>query len=206
MKQKLLEMVQFTVLFHTDEFIIVLVYQKRNRAPKPHLGCQNWVTSTGGCQNLVTGRHSQRRGPVWSGTCPLKIQVFMDALQLNCNKFIDGLKWWRKLKLKVKTTHGPIYYKVLLMIKLLSPNGDFYTYIQFSYGKLGDEVFLVYWALRLITSLTKPQAHFIFRRQHNFIYQTLRKYFITHWGISIFLSDISARKSRISLTLYKISI
>ena len=33
---------------------------------KPLLGCQNWITSTGGCQNLVPGWHSQRRGPAWS--------------------------------------------------------------------------------------------------------------------------------------------
>ena len=33
---------------------------KRKRAPKPLLGCQNWVTSTGGCQSLVPGWHSQR--------------------------------------------------------------------------------------------------------------------------------------------------
>ena len=46
-----------------------LVFEKRKRVPKPLLGCQNWVTSTGGCQNLVPGWHSQRRGPAWSVIC-----------------------------------------------------------------------------------------------------------------------------------------
>ena len=42
---------------------------KRERAPKPLLGCQNWVTSMGGCQNLVPGWYSQCRGPAWSVIC-----------------------------------------------------------------------------------------------------------------------------------------
>jgi len=52
MKQKLLEMVQVTVLFHTDEFIFVLSLNNGN-GRQNLLGCHNWVTSTGGCQNLV---------------------------------------------------------------------------------------------------------------------------------------------------------
>ena len=48
-------MVQVAVLFHIDEFYFCLVFQNWKRAPKPLLGCQNWVTSTGGCQHLVPG-------------------------------------------------------------------------------------------------------------------------------------------------------
>ena len=51
-KQKLLEMGQVTVLFHTDEFILVWSLKNGN-------GCRNWVTSTGGCQNLLPRSHSQ---------------------------------------------------------------------------------------------------------------------------------------------------
>ena len=52
------------LLFHTfppplHQYNLFWPYKKR--APKPLLGCQNWVTSKGGCQNLVPGWHSQRR-------------------------------------------------------------------------------------------------------------------------------------------------
>ena len=36
-----------------DQYNHFLAYKKR--AQKPLLGGQNWVTSTGGCQNLVPG-------------------------------------------------------------------------------------------------------------------------------------------------------
>jgi len=52
MKQKLLEMVQVTLLFHTDEFIFVLSLNNGN-GRQNLLGCHNWFTSTGGCQYLV---------------------------------------------------------------------------------------------------------------------------------------------------------
>ena len=56
MKQKLLEIVQVTVLFQTDEIIFVWSFKNGNgRQNHPLLGCQNWDTSTGGCQNLVPG-------------------------------------------------------------------------------------------------------------------------------------------------------
>ena len=38
-----------------------LLYWTKKRAPKPLLGCQNWITSMDGCQKLVPGWHSQRR-------------------------------------------------------------------------------------------------------------------------------------------------
>ena len=42
----------FKILFG---FILMNLFlfglSKRKQAPKPLLGCQNWVTSTGGCQN-----------------------------------------------------------------------------------------------------------------------------------------------------------
>ena len=61
MKQKLLEMIK--LLFG---FIMIiyfwLVLQKPKRAPKPLLGRQNCVTSTGGRHNLVPGLNSYRRG------------------------------------------------------------------------------------------------------------------------------------------------
>ena len=52
MKQKLLEMVKFTVLIHTDEFIFVWSLKNGTKtSPRvPKLG-----TSTGGFQNLVPG-------------------------------------------------------------------------------------------------------------------------------------------------------
>ena len=61
MKQKLLEMIQVTVLFHTDEFILVFGPSKTERAPKPLIGCQNWVTSTGGRHNLLHGLTMEHR-------------------------------------------------------------------------------------------------------------------------------------------------
>ena len=64
MKKKLLEMVQDTVLFYTDEFILVAT--SKMVTSKPLLGCQNWVTSMAGCQNLVPGSHLQRQGPASS--------------------------------------------------------------------------------------------------------------------------------------------
>ena len=51
MKQKMLEMVQVTVLFHTDE-LFLFGLSKRKRAPKLLLVCQNLVTLTGGDQNF----------------------------------------------------------------------------------------------------------------------------------------------------------
>ena len=58
-KQKLLERIQVTVWSHTDFFLLVL--QKRQRALKPFLGDQNWVTSTGGHHNLVPRLTTERR-------------------------------------------------------------------------------------------------------------------------------------------------
>ena len=61
MKQKLLEMVQVTVLFHTfppSDELFFGSYKNGN-------GCQNWVTKAD--DNLVPGGHSlRRRGPVIS--------------------------------------------------------------------------------------------------------------------------------------------
>ena len=55
-----------------------LVFQKRKRVPKTLLVCQNCVTTTGGCQNLVPGWHSQRRGQAWSVIlCPLRKCKFL---------------------------------------------------------------------------------------------------------------------------------
>ena len=50
--------------------LFCLVFERRKWVPKPLLGCQNLVTSTGGCQNLFPGWHLQRRGPAWSVMCP----------------------------------------------------------------------------------------------------------------------------------------
>ena len=60
MKQKLLEMVQVTVLFHTfppSDELFFGSYKNGN-------GCQNLVTKAD--DNLVPGGHSLRRGPVRS--------------------------------------------------------------------------------------------------------------------------------------------
>ena len=47
-----------------DQYNLFWSYKKR--APKPLLGRQNWVTSTGGCHNLVPGLTTERRPPAWS--------------------------------------------------------------------------------------------------------------------------------------------
>ena len=53
-EKKLLEMVQVTVLFHTDEFTFVWS-SKTGTGAKTAPRVQNLVSSTGGCQNLVPG-------------------------------------------------------------------------------------------------------------------------------------------------------
>ena len=63
---------------------------KTERAPKPLLGCQNWDTSMGGCQNLVPGWHTHRRG--WCGLSHVS-SVKIPALNRNvCSKVIQKMQ------------------------------------------------------------------------------------------------------------------
>ena len=55
LKQKLLEMVQVTVLFHTDEFHFCLVFQKREWAPKPTLAAETGLLRQVGAKTWFSG-------------------------------------------------------------------------------------------------------------------------------------------------------
>ena len=59
-----------------------LVLQIPKRAPKPLLGRQNCVTSTGGRHNLVPGLHSYRWGPAW---CVIYITDHAGSRRYKCN-------------------------------------------------------------------------------------------------------------------------
>ena len=81
-----------------------LVFQKRKRAPKPLLWCQSLDTSTGGCQNLVPGWHSQRRGPACSVIYPpclassiknIKSQAIIFPFQLKFDLYLNFDEFWK---------------------------------------------------------------------------------------------------------------
>ena len=66
-KQTLLEPFLTTFVsyfFPASWSIYILFWPFKKQAPKPLLGCQNWVISMGGCKP-----NSQRRGPAWSVIC-----------------------------------------------------------------------------------------------------------------------------------------
>ena len=50
MKQKLFEMVQVTVLFHTDEFIFVWSFKNGNGCQKRSAGAKTWLLRQAGAK------------------------------------------------------------------------------------------------------------------------------------------------------------